>query len=101
MQTRFLHSQLHTCVAVVLQADSTDAIASYLSRRYGLGGGLIWVGVLAFGVISEQLKTRNEVSSAVRNTRDVADTQEVRIFNNTNTNTNTTTTNNNNNSMAS
>lgn len=43
------------------RADSTDGISSALSRRFGLAGGLAWFGFLAFGVISEQVKTRLEV----------------------------------------
>ena len=50
-------------------ADSTDWISSSLTRRFGLGAGLAWVGVLAFGVISEQVKTRNEVFREEQGTR--------------------------------
>ena len=50
-------------------ADSTDWISSNLTRRFGLGAGLAWVGVLAFGVISEQIKTRNEVFLEAQGTR--------------------------------
>jgi hypothetical protein len=50
-------------------ADSTDWISSSLTRRFGLGAGLAWVGVLAFGVISEQIKTRNEVFLEAQGTR--------------------------------
>ncbi|OUS45281.1 hypothetical protein BE221DRAFT_213397 [Ostreococcus tauri] len=53
-------------------ADSTDAIASFVTRRFGLGGGLAWLGVLAFGVASEQVKTRRETREALENTREVA-----------------------------
>ena len=53
-------------------ADSTDAIASFVTRRFGLGGGLAWLGVLAFGVASEQAKTRRETREASENTREVA-----------------------------
>uniref|UniRef100_A0A803N716 peptidylprolyl isomerase n=1 Tax=Chenopodium quinoa TaxID=63459 RepID=A0A803N716_CHEQI len=49
--------------------DSTDWIASSLTRRFGLGAGLAWVGFLAVGVISEQVKTRFEVSQEQANTR--------------------------------
>ena len=58
------------------KADSTDAIATFLTRRFGLAGGLAWLGVLTFGVVSEHLKTRGEVareSVAV----DVVDATEV------------------------
>ncbi|CAI5459063.1 unnamed protein product [Closterium sp. Yama58-4] len=41
-------------------ADSTDWIASAVTRRFGIGAGLAWVGFLAFGVVSEQIKTRRE-----------------------------------------
>jgi hypothetical protein len=50
-------------------ADSTDWIASSLTRRFGLGAGLAWVGVLAFGVVSEQIKTRTEVFLEEQGTR--------------------------------
>lgn len=50
-------------------AESTDWIASSLTRRFGLGAGLAWVGFLAFGVVSEQIKTRLEVSQEAANTR--------------------------------
>lgn len=49
--------------------DTTDWIASSLTRRFGLGAGLAWAGFLAFGVISEQIKTRLEVSQQEANTR--------------------------------
>lgn len=50
-------------------ADSTDWIASSLTRRFGIGAGLAWVGFLAVGVVSEQIKTRLEVSRQEANTR--------------------------------
>lgn len=50
-------------------ADSTDWIASSLTRRFGLGAGLAWAGFLAFGVVSEQIKTRLEVNQQQANTR--------------------------------
>lgn len=58
-------------------AESTDWIASSLTRRFGLGAGLAWVGFLAFGVVSEQIKTRFEVSQLEANTKDVEREQEV------------------------
>ncbi|XP_019167515.1 PREDICTED: peptidyl-prolyl cis-trans isomerase FKBP17-2, chloroplastic-like [Ipomoea nil] len=57
--------------------ESTDWIASSLTRRFGLGAGLAWAGFLAFGVISEQIKTRLEVSQQEANTRDVEKEEEV------------------------
>ncbi|MCL7042241.1 hypothetical protein MKW94_015304 [Papaver nudicaule] len=59
------------------KAESTDWIASSLTRRFGLGAGLAWVGFLAVGVISEQIKTRLEVSEQEANTRDVEKEVEV------------------------
>ena len=50
-------------------AESTDWIASTLTRRFGLGAGLAWAAFLAFGVVSEQIKTRLEVSQQEANTR--------------------------------
>ena len=59
------------------RADSTDAIATFLTRRFGLTGGLAWLGLLTFGVVSEQLKTRREVREAVKGTKDVVKQVEV------------------------
>ncbi|KAK6925383.1 FKBP-type peptidyl-prolyl cis-trans isomerase domain [Dillenia turbinata] len=36
--------------------ESTDWIASFLTRRFGLGAGLAWAAFLATGVVSEQIK---------------------------------------------
>ncbi|KAF0910216.1 hypothetical protein E2562_001412 [Oryza meyeriana var. granulata] len=58
-------------------ADSTDWVASSLTRRFGIGAGLAWVSFLAFGVVSEQLKTRFEVAQQLANTKDVEQEQEV------------------------
>ncbi|XP_062117995.1 peptidyl-prolyl cis-trans isomerase FKBP17-2, chloroplastic [Humulus lupulus] len=59
------------------KADSTDWIASTLTRRFGLGAGLAWAAFLAFGVVSEQIKTRLEVSQQEANTRNVEKEEEV------------------------
>ena len=53
------------------RADSADPISLALSRRFGLAGGLGWLGFLTFGVVSEQIKTRWEFSAAGKNTVDV------------------------------
>ena len=53
------------------RAESTDAVATFMTRRFGLKGGLAWLGVLTFGVLSEQLKTRRETREAIENTKDV------------------------------
>ena len=52
-------------------ADSTDWVASSLTRRFGIGAGLAWAGLLAVGVVSEQLKTRFEVAQQQANTKSV------------------------------
>ncbi|XP_012475988.1 peptidyl-prolyl cis-trans isomerase FKBP17-2, chloroplastic [Gossypium raimondii] len=57
--------------------ETTDWIASSLTRRFGLGAGLAWAAFLAVGVISEQIKTRIEVSEQEANTRDVEKQEEV------------------------
>jgi hypothetical protein len=54
------------------KVDSTDWRATSLTRRFGLGAGLAWVGFLAFGVVSEQIKTRLEVSQQEANTRSLS-----------------------------
>ena len=53
------------------RAESTDAVATFMTRRFGLKGGLAWLGALTFGVLSEQLKTRRETREAIENTEDV------------------------------
>ena len=58
------------------QADSTDAVATFLTRRFGIAGGLAWLGILTFGVVSEQLKTRREVREAIENTKEVKNAVE-------------------------
>ena len=55
------------------KADSTDPIASALTRRFGLAGGLAWAAVLTAGVLGEQVKTRLEGAEAARNTAAVTD----------------------------
>jgi len=57
------------------QAGSTDAIASFLTRRFGIVGGLAWLGFLAVGSLGEQVKTRMEVAAERDGTRDVAGQQ--------------------------
>ncbi|KAI9101572.1 hypothetical protein K1719_023816 [Acacia pycnantha] len=59
------------------KVDSTDWVATSLTRRFGLGAGLAWVGFLAVGVVSEQIKTRLEVSQQEANTRTVEKEEEV------------------------
>ncbi|KAF7822268.1 peptidyl-prolyl cis-trans isomerase FKBP17-2, chloroplastic [Senna tora] len=59
------------------KVDSTDWIATSLTRRFGIGAGLAWVAFLAFGVVSEQVKTRFEVSQQQANTRTVEKEEEV------------------------
>ncbi|XP_010274701.1 PREDICTED: peptidyl-prolyl cis-trans isomerase FKBP17-2, chloroplastic [Nelumbo nucifera] len=63
--------------ATATTPESTDWIASTLTRRFGLGAGLAWAGFLAVGVLSEQIKTRLEVSQQEANTRDVEKEEEV------------------------
>lgn len=63
--------------AASTKTDSTDWIASSLTRRFGIAAGLAWAGFLAVGVISEQIKTRLEVSVQEANTRDVEKEEEV------------------------
>ncbi|KAK9121518.1 hypothetical protein Syun_019135 [Stephania yunnanensis] len=44
------------------KVESTDWIASTLTRRFGLGASLAWAVFLVVGVLSEQVKTQLEVS---------------------------------------
>ncbi|GAX80768.1 hypothetical protein CEUSTIGMA_g8203.t1 [Chlamydomonas eustigma] len=61
------------------QADSTDAISSFLTRRFGIAGGLAWLGFLAVGSLGKQLKTRWEVAEAEKGTQEVTSTAQVEI----------------------
>ncbi|KAJ9141538.1 hypothetical protein P3X46_032063 [Hevea brasiliensis] len=63
------------------KVETTDWIASTLTRRFGLGAGLAWAAFLAVGVVSEQVKTRLEVSQQEANTRDVEKQEEVLLPN--------------------
>eukprot|EP00271_Cylindrocystis_brebissonii_P008474 TRINITY_DN22817_c0_g2_i1.p1 TRINITY_DN22817_c0_g2~~TRINITY_DN22817_c0_g2_i1.p1 ORF type:complete len:291 (+),score=44.61 TRINITY_DN22817_c0_g2_i1:210-1082(+) len=58
-------------------ADSPDWVTSQITRRFGLGAGLAWVGFLAFGAISEQIKTRREAFDEEANARDVDKIEEI------------------------
>lgn len=58
-------------------AGSTDWVSSQLTRRFGLAGGLAWAGVLTFGVVSEQVKTRLEQADEATNTKNVAAPKEI------------------------
>ena len=53
-------------------ADSTDPISTFLTRRFGLAGGLAWLGLLTVGVVSEQVKTRREVAREESGTQAVS-----------------------------
>ena len=46
-----------------MKAESTDWVATQLTRRFGIAGGMAWLGFLSFGVVSEQLKTRFEIAT--------------------------------------
>eukprot|EP00890_Picochlorum_soloecismus_P000331 jgi/Picsp_1/1299/NSC_04780-R1_fk506 binding protein len=59
------------------RADSTDVIASELTRRFGLAGGLAWLGFLSFGVIGEQVKTRFEVATEKAMTLEIDSSRQV------------------------
>jgi len=61
------------------KADSTDPIATFFTRRFGLAGGLAWLGFLTFGVVSEQFKTRRETYIAERDTKSADNAQEVTL----------------------
>ncbi|XP_057517281.1 peptidyl-prolyl cis-trans isomerase FKBP17-2, chloroplastic-like [Amaranthus tricolor] len=63
--------------ATPTKVETTDWIASSLTRRFGLGAGLAWVSFLAFGVVSEQIKTRLEVSQQQANIRDLDKEEEI------------------------
>ncbi|KAK4799733.1 hypothetical protein SAY86_025098 [Trapa natans] len=72
-----LKAQSQRPIKPATKAESTDWVATSLTRRFGLGAGLAWAAFLAFGVVSEQIKTRFEVSQEEANTRNVEEEQEV------------------------
>jgi anti-sigma factor RsiW len=47
----------------------TGRVASSLTRRFGIGAGLVFAGFLAVVVVSEQLETRLEVAQQQANTK--------------------------------
>jgi len=59
--------------------EATDFMSATLTRRFGLKGGLAWLGLLTFGVVAEQVKTRLEVASDEQNTVAVQGATEVRL----------------------
>ncbi|PNW86711.1 hypothetical protein CHLRE_02g095097v5 [Chlamydomonas reinhardtii] len=59
------------------KAESTDAVATFMTRRFGIAGGLAWLGFLTIGTLGEQIKTRLEVASELSGTKDVSDAPEV------------------------
>ncbi|XP_078444179.1 peptidyl-prolyl cis-trans isomerase FKBP17-2, chloroplastic-like [Wolffia australiana] len=59
--------------------ESTDWIASSLSRRFGVGAGLAWAGFLAVGVVSEQIKTRLEANEQEAGTREIEEEVEIEL----------------------
>jgi len=56
-------------------------VSAALTRRFGLAGGLAWVGILTFGVVAEQTKTRLEVANETKNTKEATDAKEVVLGN--------------------
>ena len=61
------------------RADSTDFMATFLTRRFGLKGGLAWLALLTFGVVSEQLKTRRETREERENTKSIDGKDRMRV----------------------
>ncbi|KAF8053160.1 hypothetical protein N665_1457s0004 [Sinapis alba] len=51
------------------QQQMTDWVASPVTRRFGIGAGFTWAGVLTFGAVSEQLKSQLDVFQEDNNTR--------------------------------
>ena len=80
-------------------ADSTDAVASFLTRRFGyiyhllsitlyllgllctysIGAGLAWLGILTIGSLGEQIKTRLEVRREEEGAKDTNNARTVTL----------------------
>lgn len=56
---------------------TTDAISTFLTRRFGIAGGLAWLGILAIGAFGEQIKTRLEVFNEEQGAKEVEQTKEI------------------------
>jgi FKBP-type peptidyl-prolyl cis-trans isomerase len=54
-----------------VQPQSTDAVTSFFTRRFGIKAGLAWVAVLTAGVLGEQIKTRIEQAEEESATQDL------------------------------
>lgn len=62
------------------KVESTDWMATQLTRRFGLAGGLAWLGILTFGVVSEQVKTRFEVATEEAGKRTLDENSQTEIL---------------------
>ena len=65
--------------AIMRPEEATDLFAANLTRRFGLKGGLAWLGLLTFGVLSEQIKTRYEAATALKETQAVSSDEAVSL----------------------
>ncbi|KAL0663785.1 hypothetical protein Bca4012_100622 [Brassica carinata] len=61
LSVSFTENQAHASVALQQQQQMTDWVASPVTRRFGIGVGFAWAGFLAFGAVSEQMKSRLDV----------------------------------------
>eukprot|EP00197_Chlamydomonas_leiostraca_P004675 CAMPEP_0202866630 /NCGR_PEP_ID=MMETSP1391-20130828/8219_1 /ASSEMBLY_ACC=CAM_ASM_000867 /TAXON_ID=1034604 /ORGANISM="Chlamydomonas leiostraca, Strain SAG 11-49" /LENGTH=201 /DNA_ID=CAMNT_0049546599 /DNA_START=208 /DNA_END=813 /DNA_ORIENTATION=- len=61
------------------KVETTDQMATFLTRRFGIAGGLAWLGFLTVGTLGEQIKTRIEVAQEEAGTREVTERVEVSL----------------------
>ncbi|KAL1216852.1 Peptidyl-prolyl cis-trans isomerase FKBP17-3 [Cardamine amara subsp. amara] len=59
------------------QQQMTDLIASPVTRRFAIGTGFAWAAFLAFGAVSEQMKSGLEVFQGDNNTRGLGKQEEI------------------------
>lgn len=69
LSVSFTENQAHASVALQQQQQMTDWVASPVTRRFGIGVGFAWAGFLAFGAVSEQMKSRLDVFQEDNNIR--------------------------------
>jgi hypothetical protein len=67
----------HPCMpqiptSTIPSAPALSCFASAHRRRFGIAGGLAWVGFLTVGTLGEQIKTRIEVANEEAGARDVS-----------------------------
>ncbi|KAH0919332.1 hypothetical protein HID58_026992 [Brassica napus] len=77
LSVSFKENPAHASVALQEQQQMTDWVAYPVTRRFSVGAGFAWAGFLAFGAVSEQMKSRLDVFQEDNNTRVLEKQEEI------------------------